>query len=58
VAVEAFLEGRIAWLGIAAVVDEVMQQGTGNVHEVADVLEADRLARARARDAIERRSAA
>jgi len=58
IAVEAFLDGRIPWLGIAAVVDEVMQLGTGNVRDVADVLEADRLARARARDAIERRSAA
>jgi len=58
VAVEAFLAGRIPWLGIAAVVEEVMQRGTGNVGEVADVLEADRLARERARDAVERRSAA
>jgi 1-deoxy-D-xylulose-5-phosphate reductoisomerase len=58
VAVEAFLGGRIPWLGIAAVVDEVMQCGTGNVREVADVLEADRTARARAREAVERRSAA
>jgi 1-deoxy-D-xylulose-5-phosphate reductoisomerase len=58
VAVEAFLAGRIPWLGIAAVVEEVMQRGTGNVEGVADVLEADRLARGRARDAVERRSAA
>jgi 1-deoxy-D-xylulose 5-phosphate reductoisomerase len=58
VAVGAFLDGRIPWLGIAAVVDEVMQHGTGNVREVGDVLEADRVARARAQDAIERRSAA
>ncbi|HEY4400774.1 MAG TPA: 1-deoxy-D-xylulose-5-phosphate reductoisomerase [Acidimicrobiia bacterium] len=58
VAVEAFLGGRIPWLGIAAVVEEVMQRGTGNVDDVADVLEADRLARERARTAVERRSAA
>jgi len=58
IAVEAFLAGRIPWLGIAAVVEDVMQRGTGNVDEVADVLEADRLARERARDAVERRSAA
>jgi len=58
VAVEAFLGGRIPWLGIADVVDEVLQQGTGNVEEVADVLEADRVARERARKAVERRSAA
>jgi 1-deoxy-D-xylulose-5-phosphate reductoisomerase len=58
VAVEAFLAGRIPWLGIAGVVDEVMQRGTGNVAEVSDVLEADRVARERARKAVERRSAA
>jgi len=40
------------------VVEDVMQRGTGNVGEVADVLEADRLARERARDAVKRRSAA
>ncbi len=48
VAVEAFLAGRIDWLSIAAVVDRVLQAGTGNVDEVGDVLEADRSARARA----------
>jgi 1-deoxy-D-xylulose-5-phosphate reductoisomerase len=58
VAVDAFLAGRIAWLGIPGVVDEVMQAGTGNVEEVSDVLEADRLARERAQKAVERRSAA
>jgi 1-deoxy-D-xylulose-5-phosphate reductoisomerase len=58
VAVEAFLGGRIPWLGIASVVEDVMQRGTGNVEDVADVLEADRLARERAREAVERRSAA
>src|SRR5262249_31321087 len=58
VAVEAFLAGRIPWLGIAAVVDDVMQRGTGNVDDVADVLEADRVARERARQAVGRRSAA
>ena len=58
VAVEAFLGGRIPWLGIAAVVEDVMGRGTGNVEEVADVLEADRVARGRAREAVERRSAA
>ncbi len=58
VAVEAFLGGRIPWLGIAGVVEDVMQRGTGNVEDVADVLEADRVARERAREAVERRSAA
>ena len=41
---EAFLEGRIPWLGIAQTVDEVLQAGTGNVDDVSDVLEADRVA--------------
>lgn len=58
VAVEAFLAGRIPWLGIAEVVDEVLQAGCGNVEDVADVLEADRVARERADTAIEKRAAA
>jgi 1-deoxy-D-xylulose-5-phosphate reductoisomerase len=58
VAVEAFLAGRIPWLGIADVVDDVLQHGTGNVDDVADVLEADRVARALAATAIEKRAAA
>lgn len=58
VAVEAFLAGRIPWLGIADVVDEVLQMGTGNVEEVADVLEADRRAREHARIAVDKRTAA
>ncbi len=58
VAVEAFLAGRIAWTTIADIVDEVLQHGTGNVDDVSDVLEADRVARVRAAEAIERRAAA
>jgi 1-deoxy-D-xylulose-5-phosphate reductoisomerase len=58
VAVGAFLEGRIPWLGITDVVDEVLQRGTGNVESTDDVLEADRLARERARLAVEKRAAA
>jgi 1-deoxy-D-xylulose-5-phosphate reductoisomerase len=58
VAVDAFLGGRIPWLGIADVVREVMQRGTGNVEGVEDVLEADRAGRERALEAVERRSAA
>jgi 1-deoxy-D-xylulose-5-phosphate reductoisomerase len=58
VAVAAFLEGRIPWLGIADVVAEVLGFGTGNVDNVDDVLEADRLARERARSAVEKRAAA
>ncbi|MGZ4711566.1 MAG: 1-deoxy-D-xylulose-5-phosphate reductoisomerase [Acidimicrobiia bacterium] len=58
VAVEAFLAGRIAWTTIAEAVDDVLQHGTGNVDEVGDVLEADRVARVRAAAAIEKRVAA
>jgi 1-deoxy-D-xylulose-5-phosphate reductoisomerase len=58
VAVEAFLDGRIPWLGIAETVDEVLQAGTGNVEDVSDVLETDRVARERARRAIANRAAA
>lgn len=57
VAVEAFLDGRIPWLGIAETVEEVLQAGTGNVDDVSDVLEADRLARERARKSIANRAA-
>jgi 1-deoxy-D-xylulose-5-phosphate reductoisomerase len=48
VAVEAFLAGRIGWSEIAATVAEVLGHGTGNAEEVADVLDADRVARERA----------
>ena len=58
VAVEAFLAGEIPWLGIAETVDEVLQAGTGNVDDVADVLETDRVARERARKSIANRAAA
>src|SRR5579884_3124735 len=58
VAVAAFLDGTIAWSAIAEVVDEVLQHGAGNVDDVEDVLEADRLARSRAAAAVQRRSAA
>jgi 1-deoxy-D-xylulose-5-phosphate reductoisomerase len=58
VAVEAFLDGRIPWLGIAETVDEVLQAGTGNVDDVSDVLETDRVARERARKSIASRAAA
>jgi 1-deoxy-D-xylulose-5-phosphate reductoisomerase len=57
VAVAAFLAGRIAWTAIAEVVAEVLDAGTGNVSDVADVLEADRVARERAATSVERRSA-
>ena len=48
VAVEAFLERRIPWLGIAEVNAAVLAQGSRNITDVADVLEADRVARERA----------
>jgi 1-deoxy-D-xylulose-5-phosphate reductoisomerase len=56
VAVAAFLDGRLAWSAIADVVGEVLDQGTGNADEVADVLDADREARTRARAAVDKRS--
>jgi 1-deoxy-D-xylulose-5-phosphate reductoisomerase len=58
IAVAAFLEGRIPWVGIADVVEEVLAAGTGNVQDTDDVLEADRIARERGRAAVERRTAA
>jgi 1-deoxy-D-xylulose-5-phosphate reductoisomerase len=58
VAVAAFLDGRLAWAAIADVVSEVLDQGTGNADEVVDVLEADRVARERARAAVDKRSKA
>jgi 1-deoxy-D-xylulose-5-phosphate reductoisomerase len=58
VAVEAFLAGRISWVAIADIVDEVLQHGTGNVDQVDDVLEADRVARGRAATVIEKRATA
>jgi 1-deoxy-D-xylulose-5-phosphate reductoisomerase len=54
VAVAAFLDGRVPWTAIAAVNAAALDAGTGNVHDVADVLEADRVARERAAVAIER----
>jgi 1-deoxy-D-xylulose-5-phosphate reductoisomerase len=50
----AFLDGRIPWTAIAEVAADALQQGVGNVSEVADVLEADRVARERATAAVTR----
>jgi 1-deoxy-D-xylulose-5-phosphate reductoisomerase len=59
VAVAAFLEGRLGWLGIAEVVEDALDGCTdGPMASVGDVLEADRLARQRAGAAVERRLAA
>jgi len=54
VAVAAFLGGAIPWRAIAAVVADTLACGTGSVAEVADVLEADRVARERATKALAR----
>ncbi|MFM8237711.1 MAG: 1-deoxy-D-xylulose-5-phosphate reductoisomerase [Actinomycetota bacterium] len=56
VAVEAFLAGRLAWLDIAAVVEDVLGAGSGPADVVEDVLEADRRARVAAALAVNRRS--
>jgi 1-deoxy-D-xylulose-5-phosphate reductoisomerase len=61
VAVAAFLDRRIPWLGIVEVNAAVLSQGAGNIRDVDDVLEADRVARERARQVvseIEHRTAA
>jgi 1-deoxy-D-xylulose-5-phosphate reductoisomerase len=58
VAVEAFLAERIPWAGIAEIVEEVLNAGTGNADEVADVLAADHMARERAQVIAARRSVA
>ncbi|MCU1490489.1 MAG: dxr [Acidimicrobiaceae bacterium] len=59
VAVEAFLEGRLAWLAIPQVVEEVLAaHRPAALREVADVLEADAEARRMAALAVERRAAA
>ena len=58
-AVAAFLEGRLGWLGIAEVVEDTLDScDDGPMDSVGDVLEADRLARERASTAVERRLAA
>ena len=57
VAVRGVPRGRIAWTEIAAIVEEVLNDGTGNADEVADVLEADRpRARAGRGSRVDRRS--
>jgi len=58
IAVEAFLDERIPWTGIAEIVEEVLNAGTGSADEVADVLAADRIARERAQAITARRSVA
>jgi len=59
VAVEAFLDGRIAWTAIAPVIEETLADHDGTDPTGPDVvMEADRSARERARQAVERRTKA
>ena len=59
VAVAAFLERRLDWLGIAEVVAQTLDACDDQpMHSVGDVLEADRLARRRAAASVVRRSEA
>jgi 1-deoxy-D-xylulose-5-phosphate reductoisomerase len=58
IAVEAFLAEHIPWTGIAEIVEEVLNAGTGSADEVADVLAADEVARRRARALAGQRSVA
>jgi 1-deoxy-D-xylulose-5-phosphate reductoisomerase len=59
VAVDAFLDGRIGWTAIADVVEETLADHDGTEATGPDVvMEADRSARERAREAVERRSRA
>ena len=55
VAVEAFVEGKIGFVDIPLVVQEVLESHrTQDISSIADVLEADRWARARAIEAVEK----
>jgi 1-deoxy-D-xylulose-5-phosphate reductoisomerase len=56
IAVEAFLAERIGWPAIAETVAEVLEHGTGNAEELADVLDADRVAREHAAAIVDNRS--
>lgn len=55
VAVQAFLDDKIAFSAIPEVVDDVLQEGTFSVDNEEEVYEADRLARERATRYIEKR---
>jgi len=57
VAVAAFLDGLIPWLAIAEVIQDTLDRHNGgNLETAEDVVEADRRARERARQAVERRT--
>ena len=59
VAVAAFLDGLMSWLGIADVIQEVLDRHNGeDLTTVDDVIDADRRARQAARHAVERRTRA
>ena len=59
VAVAAFLDGVLPWVGIPEVIEETLSAHEGTEPDSLDVvLEADRRARDRARRAVERRAAA
>ena len=56
-AVAAFLDGKIRWIDIAAVCSEVLDRHDGaTLHDVDDVVGADRAARAQARAVMSHRS--
>jgi 1-deoxy-D-xylulose-5-phosphate reductoisomerase len=53
IAVAAFLQGQIPFLGIPRTIEQVLQQTSGRApSSIQEVLEADLVARARARDVI------
>jgi 1-deoxy-D-xylulose-5-phosphate reductoisomerase len=54
VAVAAFLDRRVPWLAIPDIVAAALESGLGNVRDVPDVLEVDRVARERAREVVQR----
>lgn len=58
VAVAAFLAGAIPWVAIAEVVADALDGPIGRADEMADLLDADRAARVRAGEAVERRAGA
>jgi 1-deoxy-D-xylulose-5-phosphate reductoisomerase len=59
VAVAAFLSGRIGWLAIAEIVADTLESFDDQpIDSLEAVLEADRLARARAESAVEKRRGA
>ncbi len=59
VAVGAFLDGALAWAGIADVIKEALDgHNGGRAETVGDVIEADRATRERAAGAVQRRASA